>query len=107
MWAPAMRSGRERLRRTADGRFECGVFIEKDKYAQYVAHVLVANRHESVTHQAKVMAPEPTFELAAMAAREWAKDHITKIFEVKKEDLVFTLLDEPDFEARARARGVG
>ncbi|HCL26892.1 MAG TPA: hypothetical protein DIC52_00460 [Candidatus Latescibacteria bacterium] len=62
---------------------EVGVYIEKDKYAQYIAHVLVANRHESVTHQAKVMAPEPTFELAAMAAREWAKDHITKIFEVK------------------------
>ena len=36
-----MPSNRDRLRRTPDGRYEVGVYIEKDKYARYVAQVLV------------------------------------------------------------------
>ena len=32
-----------------------------------------------------------------MAAREWTKEHITKIYEVKWEDMVVTLLKKPEF----------
>ena len=48
---------RNKIRLTRDGRPEIGVYIEKNKFAQYVARVLVANRNEPVTHEAKVMAP--------------------------------------------------
>ena len=37
-----MISNRDRLRRTRDGRYEVGVYIERDKYARFVAKVLVA-----------------------------------------------------------------
>ena len=35
-------SNRDKLRRTPDGGYEVGVYIEKDKYARFVAKVLVA-----------------------------------------------------------------
>ena len=59
---------------------------------------------EPVTHQVKVLDPEPSFDLAAMAASSWVKAHITAIYEVNWDDLVVTLLQKPEFEATARAR---
>ena len=41
--------------------------------------------------------PEPSFDLAAMAASSWVRAHITKIYEVKWEDLMVTLLKKPEF----------
>ena len=35
-----MTTPRDRLRRTRDGRYEVGVYIEKDIYARFVAEVL-------------------------------------------------------------------
>ena len=89
-----MRSARERLRRTPDGRYEVGVYIEKDKYAKYVAQVLIGYGYncDPYTVLAREMEPTYTFEESAIAAREWIKEHITKIYEVKWEDMVVTLL---------------
>ena len=47
-----MISNRDRLRRTRDGRYEVGVYIERDKYARFVAKVLVAYDREGVSQVA-------------------------------------------------------
>ena len=59
-----MPSNRDKLRRTRDGRYEVGVYIEKDKYARYVAKVLVAYEREGVSQVAMTMPPAPNFDLA-------------------------------------------
>ena len=41
--------------------------------------------------------PEPTFELAAMKAREWALEYIPKVFEIDEEDLDVELLKRAEF----------
>ena len=71
-----MAKNRDRLRRTTDGHYEVGVYIEKDKYARFVAKVLVPYDAEAATHLAMTLDPEPTFELAATAAHSWAQERI-------------------------------
>jgi hypothetical protein len=46
-----MKSNRDRIRLTRDGRPEVGVYIEKNKFGMHVAQVLVANREEPVTRE--------------------------------------------------------
>jgi hypothetical protein len=55
-----MRSNHDRLRRTPDGRYEVGVYIEKNKYGMHVAQMLVCHLEERLTNQAKVLDPEPS-----------------------------------------------
>lgn len=93
-----MPSNRDKLRRTRDGRYEVGVYIEKDKYARYVAKVLVAYEREGVSQVAMTMPPAPNFDLAAKAGHSWALEHIPAIYKFSPEDLVVTLLDGPEFE---------
>ena len=61
-----MTSNRDRLRRTRDGRYEVGVYIEKDKYARFVAQVLVP-----------VDAPESTVTQLAKKSRPTGEAHCT------------------------------
>ena len=92
-----MTHNRHRVRRTRDGRYEVGVYIEKDKYARYVAQVLVPYEREGVTQLAKSMGPALTFDLAAKAGHSWALERIPAIYMFPQEDLVITLLDGPGF----------
>ena len=62
-----MTTNRDRLRRTRDGRYEVGVYIERDRFARYVAKVLVAYEREGVSQVAMTMPPAPNFDLAAKA----------------------------------------
>ena len=87
-----MKSNRDRVRRTRDGRYEVGVYIEKDKL-RFVAQVLVPYGLEAVTHRVKTIGPLLTFEDAVAAARSWALEHIPAMYKFPREDLVITLLD--------------
>ena len=40
---------------------------------------------------------EPTFELAAMKAGEWALEYIPRVFEIDEEDLDVELLKKAEF----------
>ena len=92
-----MTANLDRLRRTRDGRYEVGVYIERDKYARYVAKVLVAYDREGVSQVAMTMPPASNFDLAAKAGHSWALEHIPAIYKFSPEDLVITLLDGPEF----------
>ena len=68
-----MISNRGRLRRTRDGRYEVGVYIERDKYARFVAKVLVAYDREGVSQVA--CRRRRNFDQAAKAGHSWALEH--------------------------------
>jgi hypothetical protein len=102
-----MLTNRDKLRRTRDGRYEAGVYITKNKYAQYVARVLLPYSYGDQTIEAKAFAPEPSFELAAAASRSWALAHIPGIYGISADDLVVTLMDGPEFDERPLPRGMG
>ncbi len=96
-----MKPTRDRLRRTRDGRYEVGVYIEKDKYARFVARVLVPLRGAgdavAVTHLAKTIGPMLAYDDVAKAAHAWALEHIPLMYHFGPEDLEITLLREPEF----------
>jgi hypothetical protein len=64
-----MLTNRDKLRRTRDGHYEAGVYVVQNENAQYVARVLLPYSFGNQTIEAKAFTPEPTFEMAAAAAR--------------------------------------
>ena len=92
-----MNSNRDRLRRTRDGRYEVGVYIEKDKCAQYVAQVLVPYNEDPVPHLAQTIGPMLAYDDVAKAAHAWALEHIPLMYHFGPEDLVITLMKKPVF----------
>ncbi len=90
-------SNHDRLRRTRDGRYEVGVYIEKDIYARFVAQVLVPYNEDPVPHLAKTIGPMLAYDDVAKAAHAWALEHIPAIYKFGQEDLVITLLKVPEF----------
>lgn len=88
-------NNRDRLCRTRDGRFRAGVFIGRDTRGCFCAEVLVALKgvgQEIVTASAQCLQSQATFEDAAKEAREWALEHLPRIFEFDAQDLAVELL---------------
>jgi len=69
--------------RTRDDRYEVGVYIEKGKYARFVAKGLVAYEREGVSQVAKTMPAAPNFDLAAKAGHSWALERIPAIYDFR------------------------
>ena len=92
-----MAKNRDRLRRTADGRYDVGIYTKRDEHGRFVAQLFL--RYEGIEEPilAKTMGPEPTFQLAATAARSWTQEHIPAMFHFDPEDLVVAQLDRPEF----------
>jgi hypothetical protein len=102
-----MPPNRDKLRRRPDGRFEAGVYIKKNEYALYIPQVYLPYSYGDITHLAKTLDAEPTFELAAMAARSWAERNVPGAYKFAVEDLVITLMDKPEFDEKSLPKGMG
>ena len=92
---------RDHLLRTPYGRYRAGVLIKPDGYGGQVAEVLVpfgpSPAGEIEVQVALKLPAEPTFELAAMKAREWALEYNPRVFEIDEEDLDVELLKRAEF----------
>lgn len=88
-------NNRDKLCRTPDGRYRVGAFIARDAHGRFVAEVLVALKgvdQEVLPVSAQRLPPEAAFEDAAREAREWAFQHLPRIYEFDPQDLEVELL---------------